>query len=311
MQLRRASRQRTLGASCCLCALAWTTSAAAQINQPDPAEAMQNMFERMSEQAGPMSAMFGKLTDEQQRQIESIPVSVAEESRFGRKVLESFSKQMRAENVKLTEAGPDIVYVQKLLSELGELMESADRYRRFKAVVLEKPIEDAYSIPGGTIIVTRGLLERAQSEAALVCVLAHELSHLEHGHQLLSLKQSKLAGKRMDFGDGMLWASLLARPNRPEYESQADEDATRWSMQLGYDPLELSHLLARWDKAQDETMPWQKFVPGFVKSYPDAGKRSQAVARLAANLAAQYPDANYVGSRNLATRTPKSIREFP
>ena len=38
--------------------------------------------------------------------------------------------------------------------------------------------------PGGTLIFFRGILDFAGSEAALVGVIGHELSHLDHGHQL-------------------------------------------------------------------------------------------------------------------------------
>ena len=187
-------------------------------------------------------------------------------------------------------------------------MRHADRYRMIRVVLIETENEDGFSIPGGTVLITRGLLENAGSEAALVGVLAHELSHLDHGHQLLALKQAKLARQPLDMKDRMMWVGLVARPFRPEQESEADADATRWMMQLGYAPKELSKLLDRWDQQQDQQMPWKDFVPGFVKSHPDAGKRALKTLEIADSEKLNFPLSNYIGHRNLKARITKATR---
>lgn len=47
----------------------------------------------------------------------------------------------------------------------------------FRLVVLDEPELNALALPGGTIAVTRGLLEVAESENELAFVLGHELGH--------------------------------------------------------------------------------------------------------------------------------------
>lgn len=48
-----------------------------------PAAAFQDMFEKFANQAGPGVPIFGKLTPEQQEQLDRIKISVAEEKQFG------------------------------------------------------------------------------------------------------------------------------------------------------------------------------------------------------------------------------------
>ena len=64
---------------------------------------------------------------------------------------------------------------------------------RFEVFWADSKETDARAFPGGSIVVMRGLVEFAQSEAALVGVLAHELSHIDHGHQLRQARAMKLA----------------------------------------------------------------------------------------------------------------------
>jgi predicted Zn-dependent protease len=279
--------------------------------QQQPGDALQQVFENFAASAGPMAPMFGKLAPEQLEQLERIKISVADENQFGQRIQEAYLEQLKQSKVAVSQQGKDVTYLLQLLKVLKPRMHNADRYRQLDVRVIESDSSDAFSIPGGRLLVTRGLLESATSEAAVVGVLAHELSHLDHGHQLIPLKQSKLVNQPLDFRDRMMWIGLMARPNRPEHESEADEDATLWMMDAGYDPRELARLLNSWDEQQNQVAPWLQFVPGFIKSHPDAGKRAQSVLQMAAKNNANFPHAKYIGGENLRTRTPRSVRRFP
>ena len=285
--------------------------AEAQNNPAAPAEALQQMFENFASQAGPMAPMFGKLTPEQAEKLDRIVVAPADESKFGQQVLAAYLQQLKQSQTSVSQQGKEVAYLEQLVKQLQPRMKNAKRYRDIDVRLIDSESTDAYSIPGGHLLVTRGLIETAVSEAAVVGVLAHELSHLDRGHQLLPLKQSKLANQPLDFKDRMLWVSIIARPNRPEHESEADSDATRWMMECGYDPRELARLLSSWDQRQEQVAPWMQFVPGFVKSHPDAGKRAQEVLQIADKNKAAYPHATYIGVDNLSSRTPRTVKTFP
>src|SRR6185295_13510202 len=63
--------------------------------------------------------------------------------------------------------------------------------------VLDAPEVNAFAVPGGTVFVTKGLLQRMHSEAQLAGVLAHEISHVLRKHHLKAIQkgaQTALAG---------------------------------------------------------------------------------------------------------------------
>ena len=66
--------------------------------------------------------------------------------------------------------------------------------------VLDSPNVNAFAVPGGTIFITRGLLDRMRSEAELAGVLGHEIVHVLRKHHLKAIQkgaQTSLAGDAM------------------------------------------------------------------------------------------------------------------
>lgn len=57
----------------------------------------------------------------------------------------------------------------------------------YRLMVLPDPSPNAFALPGGTVVVTTGMLNMVESEIGLAMVLGHELGHLEHRHGLKSL----------------------------------------------------------------------------------------------------------------------------
>jgi predicted Zn-dependent protease len=66
--------------------------------------------------------------------------------------------------------------------------------------VLDHGNVTAFAVPGGTIFITRGLLDRMRNEAELAGVLGHEIVHVLRKHHLKAIQksaQSALAGDAM------------------------------------------------------------------------------------------------------------------
>ena len=61
---------------------------------------------------------------------------------------------------------------------------------RFAAV--ESETINAFAAPGGTILVTRGMLGHVTNEAELACVLGHEIGHVTRRHHIAVLQKSLL-----------------------------------------------------------------------------------------------------------------------
>ena len=75
--------------------------------------------------------------------------------------------------------------------------------------VLEAPQLNAFAVPGGTIFVTRGLVQRMRSESELAGVLAHEIAHVLRKHHLKAIQKSARTGLA---GDALTHALKNSRP---------------------------------------------------------------------------------------------------
>jgi predicted Zn-dependent protease len=70
--------------------------------------------------------------------------------------------------------------------------------------VLEAPEVNAFAVPGGTIFITRGLLEKMGSEAELAGVLGHEIAHVLRKHHLKAIQKGALASLSGDVAGAAL-----------------------------------------------------------------------------------------------------------
>ncbi len=272
----------------------------------DPADALRNMFEKFGQQSESfLPGLFSELTPAQMAELENVPVSKREETEFGSQVLKNYESFVRSQNKTLTRVGKEIKYLAQLVSDLRPNMTNAKRYPSIDIAIIDSDAIDAYSIPGGHLLFTNGLINDVQSEAELVGVICHELSHMDRGHQLLPLKQSKRTDTMVDFRSSMQWMAATAKPFRPEFESQADADAVKWMLAAGYDARELARLLMRWQSRQDQTAAWTKMVPSFVRSHPDSGRRATVILN-SVDRARIKKDKLIVGKENLSSRIPNS-----
>jgi len=255
---------------------------------------------------------------ESEREIrDAVTVTKEEELRVGRADLDSFLDSLRRRNIKVAQRGNDASYLKSLATEIHPLMRNSDRYPSINVYVAQLPTTDARAFPGGFIVCSTGLIEFAQSEAALIGVLAHEMSHIDRGHQLRILRNIKLADNTFSSTDlglddlaktGRLLFKQFARPFRPEEEAEADLDAAKWVIELGYDPLEFALLFRRMHQRD----AWsQSPMPSFLRMHPYHGERYHAVRKLSLQLNAVQPKQElYVGQENLRKRITRRQQSF-
>jgi len=58
-------------------------------------------------------------------------------------------------------------------------------------IVIDTPDFNAFSMPGGYVVISSGAIDRLSSEAELAAVLAHEIVHVEQKHQIKAIEKSK------------------------------------------------------------------------------------------------------------------------
>jgi len=127
--------------------------------------------------------------------------------------------------------------------------------------VLETSEVNAFSAPGGFVLVTKGALMQMQDEAELAGVLAHEIGHvvLRHGFEvtkaamqaegLSTMARSASPDQQLGAGADGLSKTLLSQGWAQPQEFAADDEAVHYLVRAGYDPTSFERFLQRLDQA--------------------------------------------------------------
>lgn len=262
--------------------------------------------------------MFGDDKKVDDAVLAKVSLSFKEEQQFGDDAADAFLKQLEHEKVKVVSKGKEVKYLERLVATLRPQMTYAKRYRSLKVYLAEAPHTDARCFPGGTVLVFRGLLDFADSEAALIGILGHELSHIDRGHQTQQLKRMKLASEAFSgsggfsperfFAGGMSMMKMFMKPFRPEDEAEADQDGATWAYRAGYDVREMAKLFLR---LHERDKFGKEALPGFFRSHPFHIDRYQAILDLYDELQGSEPNEKlYIGRANLEKKFAKADKEF-
>lgn len=265
-----------------------------------------------------MEQFLGTENEADQQTLQQISITVADEAKYGGRAAKTFLNELGRRRVQVVHRGPDVEYLKKLVAIVRPHMKNHARYPTIRVYLAEAPFPEAKCFPGGTLVFFRGLLQQAGSEAALVGVTGHELSHLDHGHQLHLLRRMKLAQQtfagrtpttaQQFFQSGTLLMRAFLRPFRPEEETVADRDGATWAYAAGYDPRQLAALFLTLNKRKTG---FQNNLPEFLRTHPYPLHRHKYVMDLVDELQFASPNPSlYIGRENLHQRIPRSEREF-
>ena len=197
--------------------------------------------------------------------------------------------------------------IQGYLTKLGdrlvaaappELKESVYEYSFTPVNVKEI---NAFALPGGPMFVNRGMFDAAESEAEVVGVMAHELSHvlLRHGTANASKAQNPwlqlgqlagavggavvggAAGSAIAQGSQFGLGTILLRYSR-DFEKQADLLGSQIMARAGYDPRALAHMFETIERESKES--GGSGSPQWLSSHPNPGNRTQYINKEADTL---------------------------
>ncbi|MCW3106340.1 MAG: exported zinc metalloprotease YfgC precursor, partial [Segetibacter sp.] len=77
----------------------------------------------------------------------------------------------------------------RILQQFADQLQLSSTYP-IRVTVVNSDIVNAYALPGGNIVVYKGILERIKTPEELVALLAHESTHINERHTLRSLLRS-------------------------------------------------------------------------------------------------------------------------
>ncbi|MFN7065709.1 MAG: M48 family metalloprotease, partial [Aquificaceae bacterium] len=143
--------------------------------------------------------------------------------------------------------------VQGYVKNIGlALASKTERRLPYGFYVLNSSQVNAFALPGGPIMITRGLMLRLNTESELANVLAHELGHINARHHtrflekqfglslLLNIGALLVADKPygqalIQFGE--IGAGLLSLKFSRDQEREADQYGLIYAYRAGYDPM--------------------------------------------------------------------------
>src|SRR5947209_3300572 len=158
----------------------------------------------------------------------------------------------------------------------------------FRVTVLDDGSVNALAVPGGQIILLRGLLERTRTPEELAGVLAHEIQHVLRRHATRMLLQHTSAGLMLaavsgDISGAMAYGLESARVlgalrYSRQYEAEADVEGLRMLLAAGVDP---EGMIAFFEtlRAEEGRQPTPL---RYLASHPPARDRMETLKRLVA-----------------------------
>lgn len=202
------------------------------------------------------------------------------------------------------------IYLNKICQAL--VLNSSDPflYNGYHVKVLNSTEVNAFSTPGGHILITKGLIDCAQTEDALAAVIAHEIAHIQLKHSLNSIKNSRFkdasdtilsafsddSNTLGDVSDDIV-SSLFSSGFSQGQEFDADEEAIRLMAAAGYSP---SAMISMLEVMKTHENPSSK--SGFFKTHPSPSLRikniKSAVKKAAVEDTMSYRESRYNKAMN-------------
>ena len=225
--------------------------------------------------AGPALAIdFGRILDAGRQAVQSAQGSPTSKE-FSQEDEVALGNALTASFLGASPLHPD-AGLQRYVNRVGKWValhsERADLPWTFS--VIDTETINAFAMPGGSIIVSSGLLKRLNNEAELAGVLAHEIAHVVRKHQLTAIQSNmkadfwksvgtSVAADHVKIGGGAVGSTVgniakpyildaagnvikdgfFLRPLDRGLETDADQLAVVLATRAGYDPYGLAGAL--------------------------------------------------------------------
>ena len=178
-----------------------------------------------------------------------------------------------------------ITVVTQLVARLAAALPPAERRYQFRAALIDRPVVNAFALPGGRIFVFTGLLDRVQKPEELAGVLAHEMAHVTQRHGLRKL----IAGGgpyyvlRLFVSDQQGVLSVISAGSQllvnqyysRDVEREADTIGWHYLMAANIDPRGLADFFQLQTESEAATT-----IPEMFRSHPATSERIASLNRL-------------------------------
>ena len=181
---------------------------------------------------------------------------------------------------------------QVYLDQVGQrVAKQCDRpHLPYDFTILDTDLLNAFSVPGGFVFVTRGILSQMADEAELAVVLGHEITHVAAWHAIESLQRAGIlstltaigviGGIAVGAGEAAIaiaqaagiYENLYLVGYGRAHELEADQHGIYYASRAGYDPGAALTFFQRLDKIEREEEAGQHLSP-YWRSHPSTEAR--------------------------------------
>ncbi len=210
-------------------------------------------------------------------------------------------------------------YVQSVGIRIARVSHRPNLNYRYR--VLNSSVPNAFALPGGFIVINRGLLVHLSSEAELAAVLGHETGHVTAKHSLAGYQRGLAAnllltgisvaagGKTGVMEVSNITTSLLENGFSRDQEREADWLGIDYMVRAGYNP-EGAIRLQEYFYRELEKGKNPMFVEGLFRTHPFSKERlDNARARIAERYPETVRNPNYTFNETVFLRNIAQIRE--
>ncbi len=187
--------------------------------------------------------------------------------------------------------------VSEYVNRVGQnLVRNSDAKVPFTIKVIDSDVVNAFALPGGFFYVNSGLLLRADSEAELAGVMAHEIAHVAARHGTKNATKGELAqlatiplimlGPGGWAGYGLYEGLQFAIPMgflkfSRDAEREADYLGLEYMYKAGYDP---NAFVTFFEKVEAEEKRQPGTIPKFFSTHPPTPERVEAIQKEIGNV---------------------------
>lgn len=204
-------------------------------------------------------------------------------------------------------------YVASVGQRVAEPAKQPDLPYEYSFTVVDNDMVNAFALPGGPIMITRGMLFKMRDEAELAGVLAHEVTHVAARHSAQQLSRQMgisflvslagIIGSRSDGGGAYagdlakVVGQLVSLSYSREQEAEADRYGLDYMTRARYNPTGMVDVMKL---LQEESGGGG---PEFLQTHPNPENRIEIIRE---RIESKWPDAPDDASLTVA---PSAYRE--
>jgi len=183
--------------------------------------------------------------------------------------------------------------LQKALDEMKSRLNPSGPYE-FRIYITTSPVVNAVALPGGNIVVFRGLLEKTKSPEELAGVLAHEMQHIQKRHVTKRIIENSSTGLIVsaisgDVTGAMVYGvkaahNLAMLSYSRQDEEEADAEGMKMFLKAGFDPESMISFFRI--LKEEKTMPQ---IPQYLSTHPDTDQRIRRLQDIADRSRNDHP----------------------